>query len=114
MPSTPIAGSTGPPVASGPSGVSTKAPTPPRIVVWVTALVLVVTAGARTAPGAFLLDMEADTGWSKGLLSLAAALGLIVFGVAGPVSGVLMGRHGVRRVTLAALAVTAASMSMVR
>ena len=81
------------------------------IVVWVTALVLLVTAGARTAPGAFLLDMEADTGWSKGVLSLAAALGLIVFGFAGPVSGALMGRHGVRRVTLAALAISAASMA---
>jgi len=82
------------------------------VVVWVTALVLLITAGTRTAPGAFLLDMEADTGWSKALLSLAAALGLVVFGLAGPISGVFMGRHGVRRVTLAALVITAASMAL--
>jgi len=59
------------------------------VVVGVTSLVLLITAGTRTAPGAFLLDMEADTGWSKGLLSLAAAVGLVVFGLAGPVSGAL-------------------------
>ena len=81
------------------------------VVVGVTALVLLITAGTRTAPGAFLLAMEADTGWSKGLLSLAAAVGLVVFGLAGPISGVFMGRYGVRRVTMASLLITAAAMA---
>ncbi|MBF8290951.1 MAG: sugar phosphate permease, partial [Chloroflexi bacterium] len=75
------------------------------------ALVLLVTAGTRTAPGAFLLDMESDTGWSKALLSLAAAVGLVVFGLSGPVSGALLGRLSVRRITIAALVITAVSMA---
>ena len=82
------------------------------VVVAITAMVLLVTAGTRTAPGAFLLDMEADTGWSKGLLSLAAAVGFLVFGLAGPISGVFMGRYGVRRVTMASLLITAAAMAI--
>lgn len=79
-------------------------------VVAVGALALVVTAGARTAPGAFLLDMNDDTGWSIGLLSAAASLGLLVFGFAGPVSAALMARFGVRTVTLLSLGLTAGSM----
>lgn len=79
-------------------------------IVAVGALVLVVTAGARTAPGAFLLAMVDDTGWSIGLLSMAASLGLLVFGIGGPIAASLMGRYGVRRVTMASLALTAGSM----
>jgi len=81
------------------------------IVVAVSALALLVTAGVRIAPGAFLLDMQADTGWSTAILSLAAALGLIVYGLAGPVSGSLMGRMGARRVTIASLLIAALAMA---
>jgi predicted MFS family arabinose efflux permease len=80
------------------------------VVVAVTALVLVVTAGARSAPGAWLLEMERDTGWSRGALSFAASLGLILFGLGGPISGGLMARFGVRKVTLLSLALTALSL----
>jgi predicted MFS family arabinose efflux permease len=81
-------------------------------VVAVGALVLIVTAGARTAPGAFLLDMTADTGWSIGLLSGAASLGLILFGFGGPIAAALMARLGVRRLTLLSIALTAGSMAV--
>ena len=87
------------------------------VVVAVSALALLVTAGVRITPGAFLLDMRADTGWSTAVLSLAAAIGLVVYGLAGPLSGSLMGRAGVRRVTVASLliaAVAMASSSLVR
>ena len=80
------------------------------IIVAVTALVLIVTAGVRSAPGAFLLEMERDTGWSKAVLSFATALGLVLFGLGGPISGTLMNRFGVKRVTLASLVITAAAM----
>ena len=67
------------------------------IVVAVTASVALITAGTRAAPGAFLLAMEAETGFSKTTLSLAAGLSLLVYGLGGPLSGSLMGRFGVRR-----------------
>jgi sugar phosphate permease len=80
------------------------------VVVAVTAIVVLITAGVRSAPGAFLLTMTAEPGWSTASVSFAAAAGLIVFGFAGPVSGWLMGRIGVKNVVLLSLAVTGASL----
>lgn len=104
-----------PPAASNGSSRDDGAATPRVfygwIVVAVSALALLVTAGVRIAPGAFLLDMQADTGWSTAILSLAAALGLIVYGLAGPMSGSLMGRIGARRVTIASLLIAALAMA---
>jgi len=76
------------------------------VVVAVTAIVVLITAGVRSAPGAFLLTMTAEPGWSTASVSFAAAAGLIVFGFAGPVSGSLMGRIGVKNVVLLSLALT--------
>ncbi len=80
------------------------------IVVAVTAVVLLVTAGARSAPGAWLIEMERDTGWSRASLSLATGLGLILFGLGGPISGFLMAKFGVRAVTVVSLVITALAM----
>ena len=80
------------------------------IVVTVTAIVVLVTAGVRSAPGAFLLSMTEEPGWSTASVSFAAAAGLIVFGLAGPLSGWLMGRIGVKNVVLLSLAVTGAAL----
>lgn len=80
------------------------------IVVLTTVPVLMVTAGIRSAPGAWLVPMRGDLGWSTATLSFAAAVGLIVYGFGGPVSGSLMNRFGVRFVTLLSLLLSAASM----
>jgi predicted MFS family arabinose efflux permease len=80
------------------------------IIVTVTAIVLLVTAGARSAPGAWLIEMERDTGWSRASLSLATGLGLILFGLGGPISGTLMAKFGIRAVTAASVVITALAM----
>jgi sugar phosphate permease len=80
------------------------------VVVAMTALVLAVTAGARSAPGAWLIEMEKDTGWSRGALSLAASLGLILFGLGGPLSGNLMAHFGIRTITVVSLMLTGLSL----
>ena len=49
--------------------------------------------------------------WSTSGLSLAAAIGLLVFGLSGPLSGRLMARYGIRAVTLAALLLTTGSLA---
>lgn len=101
-----------PPLTDGAQAAETRSPLfYGWVVVAVSALALLVTAGARIAPGAFLLDMQADTGWSVAVLSLAAAVGLVVFGLAGPVSGSLMARAGVRRVTVGSLLIAAVAMA---
>jgi MFS family permease len=87
------------------------------VVVAVAGIVVLVTAGVRSAPGAFILSMTEEPGWSTASVSFAAAIGLVVFGLSGPISGWLMGRIGVRNVVLLSLVITAASLvatSMVR
>src|SRR5918994_5780657 len=76
------------------------------VVVAVTAIVVLVTAGVRSAPGAFLLSMTGEPGWSTASVSFAAAAGLVVFGLSGPLSGWLIGRFSVRSVVLLSLMVT--------
>jgi len=76
----------------------------------VTATVLFVTAGSRAAPGALLTEMEDDTGFSTATLSFAAAIGLVMYGLGGPFAGSLMGRFGPRRITMASIVLTSASV----
>jgi sugar phosphate permease len=80
------------------------------VVVAVTAVVVLVTAGVRSAPGAFILSMTEEPGWSTATVSFAAAIGLVVFGLSGPLSGWLMGRIGVRNVVLVSLIVTSGAL----
>src|SRR5688572_21438137 len=80
------------------------------VVVAVTAVVVLVTAGVRSAPGAFLLSMTEEPGWSTASVSFAAAAGLVVFGLSGPLSGWLMARIGVRAVVLTSLVVTGVAL----
>lgn len=79
------------------------------VVVAVTAVVLLLAAGARSAPGVFLLPMQHDLGMDRATLSFAVSLGLLMFGLGGPVSGLLMDRFGPRRVVGAGLALIALS-----
>lgn len=81
-------------------------------VVAVTIPVLMITAGIRSAPGAWLVPMQRDLGWSNATLSFAAALGLIVYGFAGPVSGRLLNGIGARGVTVLSLLFSALSMGL--
>ena len=74
--------------------------------------VILIGAGTRAAPGALLLPIQADTGWTTGQITIAGAAGLLLLGLGGPVSGVLIDRYGVRRVTATALVLTATGMGL--
>ena len=79
-------------------------------VVAVTAVTLFFSASIRSAPGVFLLPLESDTGWSRSAISLAISIGLIMLGIAGPLSGWLMDRFGPKRITVAGLVIVVAAM----
>lgn len=81
------------------------------VVVAVVVPVVMVAAGMRAAPGAWLLAMREDLGWSTATLSLSAAVGLLVYGFTGPLAGALIQRHGARAVTAAAVVAGALSMA---
>src|SRR5262245_1078026 len=80
------------------------------VVLVVAAAVVLIGAGTRAAPGALLLGIQADTGWSVAQISIAGAAGLLLLGLGGPVSGVLIDRFGIRRLSVGALLLTAFGM----
>lgn len=77
------------------------------VTVVITILVLLLAAGARSAPGVFLKPMEGDTGFSLTTLSSAVSVGLLLFGLGAPISGYLMDRYGPRRIAAAGLLLVA-------
>jgi len=81
------------------------------VVVAVSVLAVLVTAGGRAAPGALLVDMERSTDWSTTSLSVAASIGLFVYGFSGPVAAALNARFGLRAVTTFALVASAVSFA---
>jgi sugar phosphate permease len=75
-----------------------------------TFLVLLVAAGVRSAPGALMVPVEQDLGWSRATLSVAVSVSLILYGLLGPFAAALMDRLGVRLTMTLALGVLAAGV----
>ena len=60
------------------------------VVVAVTFVLMLASAGVRTAPGVLIEPLERDLGWSRAEISWALALSLVTLGFAGPASGWLI------------------------
>src|SRR5262249_20057554 len=73
------------------------------VIVAVTFLTMLTTAGAMGLPGALILSLHKDFGWDVGEISSALALRLALFGLLGPFSATLMERYGVRNIVLLAV-----------
>ena len=82
------------------------------VVVGVIFLALLVSAGLRSAPGVMMLPLEAELGWGRDVISLAAAVGIFLYGLTGPFAAALMERFGLRTILLGALALMAASTAL--
>jgi MFS family permease len=82
------------------------------LIVAVTFVTLITTAGFRATPGVLIVPLQDEYGWSRGTISFAVFLGLLMFGLTAPFSAALMERFGVRRVMLVALATIATGASL--
>lgn len=74
------------------------------VVVALTFMATLSTAGIRSAPQVFIKPFEAEFGWSRPAIASAIGLNLFLMGVFSPISGWLLDRFGPRRVMLGALA----------
>ena len=82
------------------------------IVAAVTFVVLLITAGVRATPGLLMVPLEAEFGWNRAVISGAVAINIALFGLIGPFAASVMGRWGLRRVILAAVALLAVSVTL--
>jgi sugar phosphate permease len=80
------------------------------VVVAVTFLTMLVTAGAMGAPGVLIVPLEREFGWDNTQISTALALRLLLFGLFGPFAAAFMNRFGLRRIMLCALTLIAAGL----
>jgi len=74
------------------------------VVVAVTFVVALTTAGAIGLPGALILPLSKEFGWDVSQISGALALRIVLFGLMAPFSAALIERYGVKRIIGAAIA----------
>jgi len=79
------------------------------VVVGTIFLCLLIAAGSRSAPGVLLTPWHKAFGWDRAEISLAAAIGIFLYGLVGPFAAALMQSLGVRRTLVGALGLMALS-----
>lgn len=82
------------------------------VVVAVIFFCLLIAAGLRSAPAVMMLPLEESFGWRRDVVSLAAAVGIFLYGLTGPFAAALMERIGLRRTLLAALLIMSGSTAL--
>ncbi|MGO3933062.1 MFS transporter [Rhodopseudomonas pseudopalustris] len=71
------------------------------VMVAVTFLTALVSAGAVGAPGVFIVPLQQEFGWSPAEISSALSIRFILFGLMAPFAAALMNRYGLRNIALA-------------
>jgi sugar phosphate permease len=82
------------------------------IIVAITFMVVLLTAGVRSAPSVLIVPLEEEFHWSRATLSLAVGINLVIYGMIGPFAATAMDRFGVRRTMSLSLAATAGAVAL--
>ncbi|MFD0693264.1 MFS transporter [Paenibacillus sp. GCM10027628] len=82
------------------------------VVVLITFVTLLVSAGIRSMPSILMLPFEKEFGWNRGGISGVISIGIFLYGLIGPFSAALLAKFGNRRVMAFSLAVLALSLSV--
>src|SRR6187200_320942 len=72
------------------------------VMVGVTFLAALISAGTVGAPGVFIVPLQKEFGWSNAQISSALSIRFILFGLMAPFAAALLNRYGLRNVTLTA------------
>src|SRR5215831_863322 len=82
------------------------------IIVAVSFVVVVVTAGVRAMPSVLIVPFEQEFHWSRAAISFAVGINLLLYGAIGPFATAVMDRFGARRTMMLALVTTTAGVSL--
>jgi predicted MFS family arabinose efflux permease len=82
------------------------------VIVGVTFVTVLAGAGVRAAPAVLIRPLERDFGWTRGEISLALSLSMVMYGFGGPIAGRLTDRYGLRGTTLLFVATTAVGTTL--
>lgn len=82
------------------------------IIVAVTFVVVVVTAGVRATPSVLIVPLEQEFHWSRATISFAVGVNLLLYGAIGPFAAAVMDRFGARRTMILALMATAGGVAL--
>jgi len=77
------------------------------IVAGVAFVAIIGAAGFRATPGVLITPLQDEFGWSRGTISAAVSVNLLLFGLTAPFAAALMDRFGIRRVVSVALTLVA-------
>src|ERR1700748_299446 len=80
------------------------------VMVGVTFLAALISAGTVGAPGVFIVPLQQEFGWSTAEISSALSIRLILFGLMAPFAAALLNRYGLRNVALAAQVVVVSAL----
>lgn len=79
------------------------------LVVAVTFVALLLSAGIRSAPGVLMVPLGIAFGWDRSVVSAGAATGIFLYGLVGPFAAALMISFGIRRTMMSGLLVIGAA-----
>lgn len=82
------------------------------VVVFITFVTLLISAGIRSMPSILMLPFENEFGWNRGGISGVISIGIFLYGLTGPFSAALLERFGIRRVLVISLGALAVSLSV--
>ena len=71
----------------------------------VTFVALLAAAGFRAAPGALMVPLHEEFGWSTSVMSLAVSINLLLYGLTAPFAAALMDRFGIPATARASFAI---------
>ena len=80
------------------------------VMVGVTFLTALISAGTVGAPGVFIVPLQNEFGWTTAEISSALSIRFILFGLMAPFAAALLNRYGLRNVTLSALLVVVSGL----
>ncbi len=85
---------------------------PAWIVAAVAFIALMGAAGFRAAPGVLMIPLNEEFGWPISTMSAAVSFNILLYGLTAPFAAALIGRFGVRAVTMVALVLIAAGSGL--